>query len=63
MFLARYQTERGPRWAAEGNLLAELFDLRMLLAMPRADLTEFVRHTQTTESVTGLLLALSLIHI
>ena len=57
MFLARYQTERGPRWAAEGNLLAELFDLRMLLAMPRADLTEFVRHTQTTESVTGLLLA------
>ena len=47
MLLTRHQTPRGPRWAADDHLLAELFDLRMLLAMQREDLRPFVEHTQT----------------
>jgi 2-dehydro-3-deoxy-D-arabinonate dehydratase len=57
MFLARYETEHGPRWAADGCYLAESFDLRRLLAMPRVDLSEFIQHMQTTESATGSVLA------
>ncbi len=57
MFIAHYQTDRGPRWAADGYLLAEPFDLRMVLALPRADLAGFIQRNQTTEAATGSLLA------
>jgi 2-dehydro-3-deoxy-D-arabinonate dehydratase len=57
MFLARHQTERGPRWAADDHFLTDLFDLRMLLALPRAGLQEFVEHVLTPEPAQGLLLA------
>jgi 2-dehydro-3-deoxy-D-arabinonate dehydratase len=57
MLLTRHQTPRGPRWAADDRFLAELFDLRMLLAMQREDLRPFVEHTQTTDPADGSFLA------
>ena len=57
MLLTRHQTPRGPRWAADNHLLAELFDLRMLLAMQREDLRPFVEHTKTADPVDGSFLA------
>jgi 2-dehydro-3-deoxy-D-arabinonate dehydratase len=57
MLLTRHQTPHGPRWAADDQFLAELFDLRMLLAMPREDARPFVEHTRTTEPVEGSFLA------
>ena len=57
MLLTRHQTSRGPRWAADNHLLAELFDLRMLLAMQREDIRPFVEHTQTTDRIDGSFLA------
>jgi len=57
MLLTRHQTPYGPRWAADDYLLAELFDLRMLLAMPREDAHPFVEHTRTTEPIGGSFLA------
>src|SRR5512137_2980267 len=57
MLLTRHQTPRGPRWAADKYLLAELFDLRMLLAMRREDIRPFVEHTLTDELADGPLLA------
>jgi 2-dehydro-3-deoxy-D-arabinonate dehydratase len=57
MLLTRHQTPRGSRWAADDHFLAELFDLRMLLAMPREDLRPFVEHTQTSDPVDGSFLA------
>jgi 2-dehydro-3-deoxy-D-arabinonate dehydratase len=57
MLLTRHQTPRGSRWAADDHFLAELFDLRMLLAMQREDLRPFVEHTKTTDQVTGPFLA------
>jgi 2-dehydro-3-deoxy-D-arabinonate dehydratase len=57
VLLTRHQTSHGPRWAADNHFLAELFDLRMLLAMQREDLRPFVAHTQTTEPADGSFLA------
>ena len=57
MLLTRHQTEQGPRWAADHLFLSDNFDLRMLLAMPRADMLAFIQHTLTQEAVTGTLLA------
>jgi 2-dehydro-3-deoxy-D-arabinonate dehydratase len=57
MLLTRHQTPHGPRWAADHQLLAELFDLRMLLAMPREDARPFVEHTMTSDLASGSLLA------
>ena len=57
MLLTRHQTSRGPRWAADGQFLTDNFDLRMLLAMPCADMQPFIDHTLTVEPATGSLLA------
>jgi 2-dehydro-3-deoxy-D-arabinonate dehydratase len=57
MLLTRHQTLHGARWASDDHLLAELFDLRMLLAMPREDLRPFVEHTQTADPADGSFLA------
>ncbi len=57
MLLTRHQTAHGPRWAADHRLLADAFDLRMLLAMPREDLSAFIEHTVTPETAHGALLA------
>jgi 2-dehydro-3-deoxy-D-arabinonate dehydratase len=57
MLLTRHQTSNGPRWAAAGRFLSDHFDLRMLLAMPRADMLPFIDHTLTAEPAGGPLLA------
>jgi 2-dehydro-3-deoxy-D-arabinonate dehydratase len=57
MLLTRHQTSHGPRWAANHQFLADNFDLRMLLAMPRTDLQPFIDHTLTAEPASGPLLA------
>jgi 2-dehydro-3-deoxy-D-arabinonate dehydratase len=57
MLLTRHQTSNGPRWAANGQFLTDNFDLRMLLAMPRADIQPFVDHTLMDEPASGPLLA------
>src|SRR5512145_451557 len=57
MLLTRHQTPHGPRWAANGQFLSDNFDLRMLLAMPRADMSPFVDHALTAEPAGGPLLA------
>lgn len=57
MLLTRHQTSRGPRWAADGQFLTDNFDLRMLLAMPCADMQPFIEHTLTAEPAAGSLLA------
>jgi 2-dehydro-3-deoxy-D-arabinonate dehydratase len=57
MLLTRHQTAHGPRWAADGHFLTDTFDLRMLLAMPRADMQAFIDHTLTTEAAAEAWLA------
>jgi hypothetical protein len=57
MLLTRHQTSHSPRWAANGHFLTDNFDLRMLLAMPRADMPHFVEQTLTDEPAGGPLLA------
>lgn len=57
MLLTRHQTAHGPRWAANGRFLTDHFDLRMLLAMPRADMKPFIDHTLTDEPAGEPLLA------
>ena len=57
MYLTRHPIEHGQRWAADGRFLSESFDLRMLLALPRAGLTAFVQRALTTEAAHKPLLA------
>jgi 2-dehydro-3-deoxy-D-arabinonate dehydratase len=57
MLLTRHQTSHGSRWAADGRFLTDTFDLRMLLAMPRADMQAFIDHTLTAETAAGAWLA------
>jgi 2-dehydro-3-deoxy-D-arabinonate dehydratase len=56
MLLSRHQTLHGPRWSADGQFLTDSFDLRMLLAMPRADMQPFIDHTLTDKPASGSLL-------
>ncbi len=57
MKLTRYTTPQGPRWAADDHWLAGAFDLRSLLAMPRADLGALIERSLTAEPAQGALLA------
>jgi 2-dehydro-3-deoxy-D-arabinonate dehydratase len=57
MLLTRHQTSNGPRWAAKGHLLTDRFDLRLLLALPRADMPPYIEHLLTDEPAAGSLLA------
>jgi 2-dehydro-3-deoxy-D-arabinonate dehydratase len=57
MRLSRHQTTHGPRWAADGRLLAEPFDLRELLALPLSDLPGLIEHLRTDQPAAGPLLA------
>jgi 2-dehydro-3-deoxy-D-arabinonate dehydratase len=57
MNLSRHQTESGPRWAADGLLLTDTFDLRDLLGFNRADLAGFLAGSSTDEPAGGAPLA------
>ncbi len=57
MLLTRHQTSQGPRWAADGCFLTNDFDLRVLLALPYADMSPFVDRMRTDAQAEGPLLA------
>jgi 2-dehydro-3-deoxy-D-arabinonate dehydratase len=57
MKLTRHQTQQAPRWAADAHWLAETFDLRRLLELPRAAMSAFVERMTTAEPAHGALLA------
>jgi len=57
MKLTRHLTQNGPRWAADALWLADAFDLRTLLEMPRAAMSAFIERMRATEPSQGPLLA------
>jgi 2-dehydro-3-deoxy-D-arabinonate dehydratase len=57
MRLTRHQTPKGPRWAADGHWLANSFNLRQLLQVPRAELAAFLEGLRTTTPVPAELLS------
>jgi 2-dehydro-3-deoxy-D-arabinonate dehydratase len=57
MKLTRHQTQFGPRWAADDHWLVDTFDLRALLALPRAEVTAFLENQLTNQPAEGDLMA------
>jgi 2-dehydro-3-deoxy-D-arabinonate dehydratase len=57
MKLTRYQTQIGPRWAADSHWLAETFDLRALLELPRREIVAFLKGQLTDQPAEGNLMA------
>jgi 2-dehydro-3-deoxy-D-arabinonate dehydratase len=57
MRLTRHQTPKGPRWAADGHWLANSFNLRQLLQVPRAEMAAFLEGLSTTTPVPAELLS------
>jgi 2-dehydro-3-deoxy-D-arabinonate dehydratase len=55
--LTRHQTARGPRWAVDGRLLADDFQLGRLLELPAVDMPGFLRARAGADSADGTLLA------
>jgi len=55
--LTKLQTPRGTRWAVDGLLLAESFQLRRLLELPVAEMPAFVRASASSEPAEGTPLA------
>ena len=55
--LTRHQTARGARWAMDGRLLGEPFQLRRLLELPVAAMPGFLRASASPEPADGTLLA------
>ena len=56
-YLTKHHTARGPRWALDGRLLAEDFQLGRLLALPAADTPGFLRANAGSDAADGPLLA------
>lgn len=57
MKLTRYQTQIGPRWAADSLWLAETFDLPALLELSRPEMATLIESYCTTAPAEGELLA------
>jgi 2-dehydro-3-deoxy-D-arabinonate dehydratase len=55
--LTKHQTARGARWAVDGRLLAEDFQLQQLLQRPVAGMPAFLRASASAEPADGTLLA------
>ena len=55
--LTKHHTSRGARWAVDGRLLAEHFQLRRLLELPVAEMPAFLRASASAEPADGTLLA------
>jgi len=56
MYLTRHETPQGVRWALDGRFLAAQFDLRLLLALPKAALPEVLHGIVGAAEATGRLL-------
>lgn len=58
MYLTRHTSANGSRWALDGRALGEDFDLRRLLALPRAAIDDFLSaKAETNAAPLGPLLA------
>jgi len=57
MYLARYETPAGPRWALDGQFLPLGFTLDLALQVPRASLESCLRSLPRGEAAVGRLLA------
>jgi 2-dehydro-3-deoxy-D-arabinonate dehydratase len=56
-YLTKHQTTRGARWALDGRLLAETFELRQFLELPAAAMPDFLHASAKADSADGTLLA------
>jgi 2-dehydro-3-deoxy-D-arabinonate dehydratase len=56
-YLTKHQTARGSRWALDGRLLREEFELRHLLARTVAEMPAVLRASATPDAPDGTLLA------
>ncbi len=57
MFLTKHKTKQGPRWALDGKLLPEQFNLGLLLAQNVSAQTSVLQESVTHEPADGPLLA------
>jgi 2-dehydro-3-deoxy-D-arabinonate dehydratase len=55
--LTKHDTPQGARWALDGRLLRQDFELARLLALPVAQMADFLRSAATTDAAGGALLA------
>jgi 2-dehydro-3-deoxy-D-arabinonate dehydratase len=56
-YLTKHQSAEGSRWALDGRVLPEDFNLQRLLEVPAAAIPEFLRAIAGTEAASGPLLA------
>jgi 2-dehydro-3-deoxy-D-arabinonate dehydratase len=56
-YLTKHQSAKGPRWALDGRVLPEDFDLQRLLALPAAAMPDFLGAIAGSEAASGPLLA------
>ena len=57
MYLTRHKVADGSRWALDGRLLPDDFELRRLLDLPKATIPSFLRGIVRTDVASGPLLA------
>jgi 2-dehydro-3-deoxy-D-arabinonate dehydratase len=57
MQLTRHETKDGPRWACDGDWLAQPFSLESMLELPSAQIAAFIDGLRTVEPAEGALLA------
>jgi 2-dehydro-3-deoxy-D-arabinonate dehydratase len=57
MLLIRHQTEKGPRWAADGHWLAEPFDFCHLLGLRKAEMGAYLAQSLSPAASSGQALA------
>ena len=57
MYLTRHQTEQGPRWALDGQVLPQQFSLALLLELPANQMADLLATIVTTAPAEGSLLA------
>jgi 2-dehydro-3-deoxy-D-arabinonate dehydratase len=57
MYLTLHKYEQNPRWALDGKLLPQEFNLKLLLQLPRSSLLNFLKSIPTEGSAGEILLA------
>jgi 2-dehydro-3-deoxy-D-arabinonate dehydratase len=57
LYLTKHQTADGSRWAVDGRVLRQDFDLRRMLGLPGRAIRDFVTEASGTEPASGPVLA------
>lgn len=57
MYLTRHKYEQNPRWALEGKLLPQEFNLKLLLQLPKNSILNFLKSLPTEGFANKILLA------